>query len=332
MNKVMSNIKKVQEAVNSKSSSGGVKDDTWWSPPWNDTKKSGSAVIAFLPFKDLFEDEDSGESSPFIPMHVHANMIGTGGKKYWGVMCPSADVEGSQDSCPICSKFFELWNEGDSGKEMARKLSLNRKRKFGGNIVVIKNDMSPDEVGKVFKWNFGVAIQEKIVSKIAPTEDDDEPIFIHSISSPLLFRLKIKEKGGYRNFDDCEWAPQSNKSLADLLWNEAKGANDDEKEAWEDEHIISKLFYVKDFVSPESFKSQEEMQRIVDDVMAAYRGSSAKPQSEAPHSSVQVDSVKAQKQQEQIGDPLGEEDKQTSKNTSEDDDGFDIDSVFGKGE
>jgi len=269
MTSVLGNIKRVQSATASKTSSNSQKDETYWNAPWDDTKKLGNAVIAFLPFADIFTNKEDGEVSPYVAMHVHNKMVNSTGKKYFNIMCPSAFPGSTQSDCPICNEFFAIWNKSEEGKEIVKKLALARKRQYCGNIIVLKNEKNPEDVGKVFKWKYGMTIQEKIANKINPTDAEDTPIIVHNIYNILPFKLKLIEKNKYRNLDNSEFMQSNSKSLADYLMPNVSKATEEEKDAWMETNVIDKLYKVEDFVKEDMFKSKEELTNILNEVLSA---------------------------------------------------------------
>jgi hypothetical protein len=250
----------IQKSVSSKNASNYTRDETYWNPPWDATKKIGIATIAFLPFGNMF-DETNQEFSPYIFTPQHSNLTGRNGKKYYNIHCPSGRNDFNQGDCPLCNKFFELYNGSETEKKLAAELGLSRKREFRGNIIVLKNDNNPDEVGKIFKWKFGLTIQQKINDKINPI-DDDEPLIVHNVYDIVPFKVKIIEKMGYRNYDTSEWG-STGKTLADYL---IPKATSEEKEKFIEE-ILDKLFRVEDYVTDSDFRSKEELERILNDVL-----------------------------------------------------------------
>lgn len=281
---VLGNIKKVQEDLSSKNSNSSPKDETVWQAPWDEQKKIGNALIAFLPFADIFKDEENGETSPYIAAHVHSNMVGKNGKKYYGILCPSSRSGNSHNECAICEEFFRLWNKDEESRAIGKKLSLSRKRQYAGNIIVLKNEKNPDEVGKIFKWRFGITVQQKINDRINPSDGED-PIIVHNVYNILPFKVKVTEKGGYRDFSGCEWG-MPGKSIADYLMPNVKKASSEDIDEWIDENILSKLFSVSDFVTDEMFKTKEELEKIVLDVLdAAEISTDREPEKAADNSS-----------------------------------------------
>jgi hypothetical protein len=257
------NKQKIQESVNNQNQVSYSKDETYWSPPWDATKKSGFALIAFLPFGNCFDETDQ-ELSPYIFTPVHNNMTGKNGKKYYNIFCPSGRRNDESKECPICNKFFDFYNGSESDKKLAQTLSLGRKREYRGNIIVLKNDSNPEEVGKIFKWKFGYTIQQKINSKMNPI-DGDEPVMIHNLYDIVPFKVKIIEKGGFRNYDTSEWGT-SGKTVADYIIPDAS-SSDKEKYI---EDILDKLYRTEDFITDKDYRSIEELERVLNDVLSSH--------------------------------------------------------------
>ena len=264
LSKVRENADRMKQDLDKESTTKrGSADSAYWIPPWDDSKKTGVAVIAFLPFKDLFED-DEASASPFIFVPDHTNLQ-TKRKKIWRTLCPG-QLDGR--TCPICDAFWEFYNGSDADKELAKKIGLSRKRHFMGNIMVLKNDANPEQVGQVYKWKFGITINDKIMSKLNPEEGTgEESIMIHDPEQVLPFKVKLKEKGGYRNYDDCEFLP-TRKHVADYILD--KDATEDAKNDWLDTIIEEKLFLIKDFVNEDDYKTNAELETITNDVLDYY--------------------------------------------------------------
>ncbi len=336
---------KVQEDVQKETSgTGGNRDETWWNPPWNENEKNGFAKIAFLPFKDFFETEGESTSSPYLFLPTHTNMHGTKGKKYWNILCPGQKPFGESISCPICETFFDFYNESESSKKIAQKMGLSRKRYYVGNIIVIKNKMNPDEEGKIFKWKFGVQIRDKINGKINPP-DGDEPNNIHNPYDVTPFKIILSEQGqgenSYRSYINSEWDVPG-KSIVDWI---APKLSDEDKMKWIEENIIDKVYAIDDFVSEESYKSESELRKIVNDIMNHYNvvsPTNTTTTSSSTGSELNVEAAKKTKKTEKAEKSVEEkvieeepsifsiddEDEAKEKSEDPDDDDFDIDKLF----
>ncbi|BCU94742.1 MAG: hypothetical protein CM15mV6_1020 [uncultured marine virus] len=88
-----------------------------------------------------------GEELPWAQVWSHA-FQGPGG---WYIE-NSLTTLGQKD--PVSDLNRELWNSGkDSDKEIARK--QKRKLSYYSNIYVVKDEMNPENEGKVFLYKYG---------------------------------------------------------------------------------------------------------------------------------------------------------------------------------
>lgn len=230
-------VKEVEKMNNSSSS----KDERLWSLTV-DKSQNGYAVIRFLPAPD-------GEDLPFVKLYGHA-FQGTGG---WLI---DSCLTTLNQKCPVCEHNSGLWNSGmDSNKEVARK--QKRKLTYMSNIYVVKDPANPDNEGKVFLFKYGKKIFDKLTTAMQPEFEDETPIDPFDFWSGANFKLKAKNVAGYRNYDSSEFASTS--ALLD---------DDDEMEA-----IWKKQYSLAEFLSPDQFKSYDEMKARLDAVLGLKGGS-----------------------------------------------------------
>ena len=143
-----------------------------------------------------------------------------------------------------------LWNNGtESGKEQARK--QKRKLSYYSNIYVVKDPANPENEGRVFLYKFGKKIFDKIMGAMQPEFEDETPINPFDFWEGADFKLKIKKVAGYWNYDSSEFARQS--PLLD--------DDDAMEEIWKKEYSLSAL------VSPDQFKSYEDLKKRLDYVL-----------------------------------------------------------------
>lgn len=220
------------EKMNTGSSSS---DDRVWKL---DVDKSGNgyAVIRFLPAPD-------GEDLPFVKVYSHA-FQGPGG---WLIDQCLTTIN---QKCPVCEHNSGLWNNGtDAGKEVARK--QKRKLTYISNIYVVKDPANPQNEGKVFLYKYGKKIFDKLTAAMQPEFEDEQAIDPFDFWQGANFKLKAKNVAGYRNYDSSEFAAQG--ALLD---------DDDAMEA-----IWKKQFSLAEFVSPDQFKTYEELEKRLKSVL-----------------------------------------------------------------
>ena len=228
---------KLVKEVEKMNNSGGSGDDRLWKLEC-DKSGNGYAVIRFLP-------APNGEDLPFVKLYSHA-FQGPGG---WYIE-NSLTTMNQKD--PVSELNSELWNNGtDAGKEIARK--QKRKLTYAANIYVVKDPANPANEGSVFLYKFGKKIFDKITAAMQPEFEDETPIDPFDFWQGANFKLKAKNVAGYRNYDSSEFAPQG--ALLD---------DDDALEA-----IWKKQYSLADFVSPDQFKTYEELKSRLHSVLGS---------------------------------------------------------------
>ena len=209
---------------------GSSADERFWKPEL-DKSGNGYAVIRFLPAPD-------GEEMPWAKVWSHA-FKGPGGQWY---IENSLTTIGKDD--PVGELNRELWNSGrDSDKEIAR--AQKRKLSYYSNIYVVKDQLNPQNEGKVFLYKYGKKIHDKIVSSMQPQFEDEEPINPFDMWQGADFRIKIQTIGGYWNYDKSDFAAPS-----------TLGGFDDEKL----ESLWKSQYSLKEFTDPSAFKSYEKLE------------------------------------------------------------------------
>jgi hypothetical protein len=228
---------KLVKEVEKMNSTGNSGDDRVWKL---DVDKSGNgyAVIRFLPAPD-------GEDLPFVKVYSHA-FQGSGG---WLIDQCLTTIN---QKCPVCEHNSGLWNNGtDAGKEVARK--QKRKLTYVSNIYVVKDPANPENEGKVFLFKYGKKIFDKLTEAMQPEFEDETPIDPFDFWQGANFKLKAKNVAGYRNYDSSEFASQG------ALLND-----DDAMEA-----IWKKQYSLAEFVSPDQFKTYEELKTRLHSVLGS---------------------------------------------------------------
>ncbi len=131
------------------------KDDRFWNIE-RDKSGNGFAVIRFLPACE-------GEEIPWARVFSHG-FRGPGGD--WFIEnCPTTLGQ----KCPVCEANSVLWNSGiESDKEIAR--ARKRKLRYISNILVVSDPAHKENEGKIFLYNYGKKIFDKITESM--TRDD----------------------------------------------------------------------------------------------------------------------------------------------------------------
>lgn len=221
-------------------------DDNMWKPTMG-KDGTGYAVIRFLPGKDP-------SKAPWIKMFDHGFQGPTG---RWYIE-NSLTTLGQKD--PVSDYNSKLWNNGtEDGKDQARK--QKRRTNYYVNVMVLKDPANPQNEGKVKLYRFGQKIFDKLMGALQPEFADEDPINPFDLFEGANFRIKLKTVAGYWNYDSSEFERPSPLS-------------EDESKL---EAIFNAQHDVHDLVTPDKFKSFEELQDKLYDVLDLKGGSAVAP-------------------------------------------------------
>lgn len=222
----------IDKLVAAAESAGGGKksytDERIWKPTV-DKANNGYAVIRFLP---------AGENNeiPWTQFWDHG-FKGPSGQWY---IEKSLSSIGQSD--PVGELNSQLWNSGiESDKEIARK--QKRRLHYVSNIYVVNDPGNPDNEGKVFLFQYGKKIFDKIMDAMQPQYEDEEALDPFNFWEGANFKLKIRDVDGYRNYDKSEFARPS-------------ALSDDDEEL---EKIYNSMHDLREFTDPKNYKSYDEL-------------------------------------------------------------------------
>ena len=220
---------KLVKEVEKMNNTGGGADERLWKPELDKTG-NGYAVIRFLPSPD-------GEDIPWAKLYSHA-FQGPGG---WYIE-NSLTTNGGKD--PVSDYNRELWNTGtDANKDTVRK--QKRKLSYYSNIYVVKDQVNPQNEGKVFLFKYGKKIFDKVMESMQPEFEDETPINPFDFWQGANFKLKIVKKDGYWNYDKSEFD-----AVSPLL------EDDDALEAlWKKQYSLTAV------TAPDQFKTYDVLEK-----------------------------------------------------------------------
>ena len=214
-------------------------DDRMWKPTV-DKQNNGYAVIRFLPAAE-------GNDLPWARFWDHG-FKGPTGKWY---IEKSLTSIGQND--PVGELNSRLWNSGlESDKEIARK--QKRRLHYVSNVYVVSDPGNPANEGKVFLFQYGKKIFDKLMDAMQPEFADEKPLNPFDFWEGANFKLKIRDVEGYRNYDKSEFASPS--SLLD----------GDEEEL---EKVYSAMHNLNEFTDPKQYKTYDELQAKLQSVLGA---------------------------------------------------------------
>ena len=224
----------INDLVNAAQAAGGGDqeknsrdDDTIWKPTVDDAG-NGYAVIRFLP------------SESDVPWVQYWDHFFKGPTNKWYVE-KSLTTIGQDD--PMSESNSRLWA---TGREEDRDIVRKRKRKlhYVANILVISDPSAPQNEGKVFKYDFGKRIFDKINDMMQPQFPGETPVNPFDLWDGADFQLKIRKYEGYRNYDKSEFKSPSPLFEGDETRLQA---------------VMNTIHDISHYVDPKTFKSYEEL-------------------------------------------------------------------------
>lgn len=225
--KTLDKLNSQLEKISSKSYSDPNAGKFW--KPTRDKAGNGFAVIRFLP-------ASKGEEMPFVRIWDHGFQGPTG---LWYIENSLTTM--NQDD-PVSEFNSKLWNSGvETDKEQARK--QKRRLKYTANVYIVKDPGNTENEGKVFMYQFGKKIFDKLNDLMNPTFEDEEPTNPFDLWEGANFRLKIRQFEGYPNYDKSEFDPATPLSEDDA----------ELERVWGEQHPLQEL------VSESNFKSYTDL-------------------------------------------------------------------------
>ena len=213
------------------------KDEREWKPTV-DKAGNGYAVVRFLPAAE-------GQDVPWVRYWDHGFKGPTG---RWYIEKSLTSI-GKDD--PVSEMNSQLWN---SGREEDKQVARDRKRRlhYVSNIYVVSDPSAPENEGKVFLYQYGKKIFDKIMDVMQPQFQDETPVNPFDFWGGADFKLKIRQVEGYRNYDKSEFADSS----------EFLGAEDAKLES-----VYGGLHNLGEYIDPEQYKSYGDLKKKLFEVI-----------------------------------------------------------------
>lgn len=243
-----SNLKRnrnsIDKLVQAASSAGGgekssYKDERMWKPTV-DKMGNGYAVIRFLPAAE-------GQELPWVRYWDHG-FKGPTGKWY---IERSLTSIGQED--PVGVLNSKLWNISDDDKSPTRKQARDQKRRlhYVSNVMVISDPANPENEGKIFMYQFGKKIFDKLMDAMQPQYEDETPMNPFDFWEGANFKIKIRKVDGWVNYDKSEFDSSSPLS------------NSDE----ELEKIYNSMHDLSEYTDPKNYKTYAELEMKLNSVL-----------------------------------------------------------------
>lgn len=236
LRKGANDISKLNEEASKLKGQKFERDERYWSPEL-DKNGEGGATLRFLP-------APSGEDVPFVR------------KFSYGFKGPSGRwfIENSPETlgnpCPVREFTGSLWDTGlEEKKEEARK--YKRRLGFITNVYVVKHKARPSDEGKVFLYEFGKKIWDKLNDKMSPDDEDKKPLNPFDLWNGANFRLKVVNVSGFRNYDKSEFDEASQLAPTD----------EEMEKIWRQAHSLQAE------IAEDKFKSYDELKKKLNYVL-----------------------------------------------------------------
>lgn len=106
-------------------------------------------------------------------------------------------------TCELCTEFWRL-NKSKNQADVEKSKLINRTTKYYSYVQIMEDDQHPELVGKIMIFPYGFTIKEKInAERTGEVTGVNTNIFDLAKGKP--FRLIIKEKGGFQNYEASQF-------------------------------------------------------------------------------------------------------------------------------
>lgn len=222
-------------------------DDRFWYP---DVDKAGNGLstIRFLPTPD-------GEDSPSVRLFTRSFQGPTGKWYIENCLTTIGQDDPVNDLNRKLVNGMEWAQVPDKVKEVVRK--QKRKEVYISNIYVIKDNLHPENEGKVFLFKYGKKIRDMINEKMNPSFEGEQRINPFDLWEGANFKIKISKVDKYRNYDKSSFEAQG-----PLFVNKAGEPDDERMEA-----VYNSEYKLATFIAPDQFKPREVLEAKLNAVL-----------------------------------------------------------------
>lgn len=207
---------------------GYTPDERYWKMPFDKATGGGIAVVRFLPFFA----EAKNKPVMFVGYKaLSAQRVVEGKTRYLIGKSPASIGK----PCPVEEARNKLMKMGGAIGDEATKI-LAYKNRYVANVMVVKDPLNPDNDGKIFLYEFGGNIVQKLQEWASPSKIDlqmgAEPKNAFDPISGYNVKLKLAKDGkAFPNYNGSEIAPTAGLAI--------QGVDTPEKYiAWAKENLL----------------------------------------------------------------------------------------------
>jgi hypothetical protein len=153
------------------------------------------------------------------------------------------------------------------------------------NVYIISDPKNPANEGTVKLFKFGKKIFDKIMEKAKPTFADEKPMNVFDVFAGADFRLRMRKVDGYANYDQSSFL-EPNAFLSS-----------DEKRLTE---VLAKAHPLAPFIAPTQFKSYEDLNRRLNEVLETLPESKSSGTIAKPKTAENTTLTSAKKEEEDV--------------------------------
>lgn len=172
-------------------------NDGLYRPNLKDAKdKNGyRAKLRFLP--NILENGKIGPSA--IEKHIHYVDF-----KNEATLSGYYDCRKNYETnCELCTEYWRL-NKSKNQADVEKSKLINRTTKYYSYVLIMEDEQHPELVGKIMVFPYGFTIKEKInAERTGEVTGVNTNIFDLAKGKP--FKLIIKEKAGFQNYDASQF-------------------------------------------------------------------------------------------------------------------------------
>lgn len=240
-------------------------DDGIYRPTLDKAKnksKGYSSVIRILPNLLIKDGKPAGMGVTALEKHIHYADFKETPELSGYVDCK----KNFEQNCELCEMYWKLHKSKNPLDQEKAKL-ISRTTKYYTYILVVEDENSPDQVGKVLVWQYGF----KIMQKIKAEYEGRKPCRVEDLQDGMDLELIIKEVGGYTNYDSSKFVDRGPITIGGKQLSVDKTTG---KISAADQPIIIDLLLNRG-VELDAYKAQpwsEEVTTKVNKIMAALTG------------------------------------------------------------